>query len=143
MAKPLGAKSWVIRAAIAANPDKENKQLAEALNDSQDRLDDKLTFTAQDVAGQRQAMKKPGALKVDGTASSAAAPGKPAKKKKKRGRKPGRRPSAAPGAAPSPAKAARTGPVEVIDRLFGLADDVGGMGALKKLVDRIATTARG
>src|SRR5947209_3391098 len=88
MAKQLSEKSKIIRAAISANPDVGNTELAEKLNDSADRLDDKLTFTSQDVGNQRQAMKKPGAVKVD-AAVPAPAPTKPAKKKP--GRKPGRK----------------------------------------------------
>src|SRR4051794_28897026 len=108
MAKPLGTKSRVIRAAIAANPDKGNTELAEMLNDSQDRLDDKLMFTAPDVAAQKQAMKKPGAQKVEAapqtTASETSTPAQPepaatpaseaaaGNGRKRPGRKPGRKP---------------------------------------------------
>ena len=35
---------------------------------------------------------------------------------------------------------AQRGPVELIDRLYELADDVGGLGSLKRLVDRLTQT---
>jgi hypothetical protein len=90
--------------------------------------------TANDVARQRQAMKKAGAA----PAASTAKPGK-----KKPGKKAGRKPAAKPAAAAAPSKpAAHRGPVELIDRLFELADDAGGMAALKRLVDRLAPLER-
>jgi hypothetical protein len=133
MAKPLGAKSLLIRDAITANPDKGNTQLAEMIAGSDARKEGKIKVTANDVAQQRQAMKKAGDLP---------APAKPGKKKA--GKKPGRKPAAkpaAPAAAP-PKPSAQRGPVELIDRLFELADDAGGMGALKRLVDRLAPLER-
>jgi len=42
MAKPLGAKSILIREAIKANPKKANKEIAELLNDAPERMDDKI-----------------------------------------------------------------------------------------------------
>src|SRR5262245_19308933 len=60
MAKPLGAKSKLIREAIAANPGLGNKDLADRLNSAEERKQDRLTFKADDVAQQKQAMKKPG-----------------------------------------------------------------------------------
>jgi hypothetical protein len=86
-------------------------------------------------------MKKLGAVKAeDSTSAAEATPAKPAKKRP--GRKPGRKPSAAPAATPWPAKAAQPGPLELIDRLFELTDVVGGTGALKRLVDRLALVER-
>ena len=61
--------------------------------------------------------------------------------KKKPGRKPGsKKPSTAPAAASvTPAKAPKqAGVVEVIDKVFALADQVGGLGQLQKLVERLA-----
>jgi len=131
MAKPLGPKSTLIREAITANPDVGNTDLADLINASDARKDDKIKVTANDVAQQRQAMKKAGA-----------APAKPARGKP--GRKPGRKPAAkaAPPAAQPRAERRQSGPVELIDRLFDLAEDAGGMGALKRLVDRIAPLER-
>src|ERR1700733_11023986 len=60
MAKKLGAKSILIREAIIANPDKGNTALATMLNDSHDRMDDKIKVTANDIAQQKQAMKTAG-----------------------------------------------------------------------------------
>jgi hypothetical protein len=58
MAKPLGAKSILIREAIKANPKKGNKEIAELLNDAPERKDDKIKVSVADVAQQKQAMKK-------------------------------------------------------------------------------------
>src|SRR5208337_3326172 len=103
MAKPLGPKSLLIRQAITAHPDKGNTELAELLNDSHDRMDDKIKVTAQDVASQRQAMKKPGAAKAPATTAAPAPAAKPAGNgRRKPGRKPGRKPAAA---TPRPAAA--------------------------------------
>src|SRR5258707_11766702 len=60
MAKPRGPKSIQIRNAIAANPDMGNTGIAEMLNDAPERMDDKIKVSAQDVASQRQAMRKSG-----------------------------------------------------------------------------------
>jgi hypothetical protein len=54
--------------------------------------------------------------------------------KKQAGRKAAPRKAAAPAAMAS----ATAGPVDVIDRVFKLADETGGMGPLKRLVDRLA-----
>src|SRR6266566_872660 len=96
MAKPLGPKSRLIRQALGAHPDKGNSELAEMLNDAEERMDDKLKVTAQDVAAQRQAMKKPGAMTVLAAATEpAAATSKSGNGRRKPGRKPGRKPKAA------------------------------------------------
>ncbi len=138
MAKPLGQKSLVIRQAITAHPDKGNTAIAEMLNDADERMDDKIKVTAQDVAAQKQAMKKAGA-----TATPAPAPAEPATKpaRKKPGRKPGRpaAPAAPAAAAPRPAG---TNPVDLIDQTLELASRAGGVGELKKLVDRLADMRR-
>ncbi len=60
MSKPLGPKSLVIREAIKAHPNKGNKEIAEFIDDSHDRMDDKIKVTPQDVAQQKQALKKAG-----------------------------------------------------------------------------------
>ncbi len=60
MAKPLVPKSLLIRDAIKAHPNKGNKEIAELINDSHDRMDDKIKVTPQDIAQQKQAMKKAG-----------------------------------------------------------------------------------
>ncbi len=135
MAKPLGPKSLLIRQAITAHPDKGNTAIAEMLNDADARMDDKIKVTAQDVAAQKQAMKKAGA-----TATPAPAPAAPAAKpaRKKPGRKPGR-----PAAAPQPAPpAAAASPVDLIDKTLDLAQQAGGVAALKRLVDRLADMQR-
>jgi hypothetical protein len=150
MAKPLSEKSRIIRAAIVGNPGKSNKDLAEMLNDSQDRLDDKITFKPDDIAQQKQAMKKPGAAKAatlaagPEKASAATTREKPAKPYagKKRGRKPGQKPAAQRQAAHVTAKPVASGPVAVIDKVFGLAQECGGFGQLKQLVDRLAGMAQ-
>src|SRR3984957_5268450 len=107
MAKALGAKSRLIREAITKHPDMGNKTLAEMLNDADERMDDKIKVTANDVAQQKQAMKKAGVP----------APAAPAEAKK-RGRPKGsvNAPRAtAPPAAPPPTAAS---PVDLIDKVF-------------------------
>jgi hypothetical protein len=98
MAKPLGPKSRLIREALGTHPDTGNTELAELINDADERMDDKIKVTAQDVAAQRQAMKKPGALTVPAAvaepAAAQAAP-KQGNGRRKAGRKPGRKPKAA------------------------------------------------
>jgi hypothetical protein len=131
MAKPLGDKSRIIRAAITGNPDKGNKALAALLNDSQDRKNDNLTFAPEDVAKQKQAMKKPGALKVS-AGSGVAQTGKPRKK-------PGRKPNAARAANAAPAsRTVQATTLDLIDGVLTLANQCGGIGELKRLVDRMA-----
>ena len=132
MAKPLGPKSVLIRGAITSNPDKGNTEIAEMLNDAEERMDDKIKVTAQDVATQRQAMKKAGA-----TTPAAGPAAKPARKKP--GRKPAR--AATPPAAQA-APAATASPVDLIDKTLDLAQQCGGLAALKKLVDRLAGMQR-
>jgi hypothetical protein len=135
MAKPLGPKSILIRNAIQANPAKGNTEIATMLMDAEERMDDKIKVTAQDVATQRQAMKKAGATQVPAAAAQ------PAEKaagngRRKPGRKPGRKPAAAaPGAAST---AAAANPVDLIDRTLALAQDCGGVEQLRRLVERLA-----
>ncbi|MGL4550331.1 MAG: hypothetical protein ACRC33_04025 [Gemmataceae bacterium] len=149
MANTLSPKSQIIRHAVASHPAKGNTEMAAMLNDSADRLDDKLTFTPQEVANQKTALKKPGAMRAalaggappavtqtgaaaDPAAEPAHEPEAAKPEPKKRGRKPGvkNKPrTIAPGA---------VSPVDLIDRVFGLAEQCGGMGELRRLVERLA-----
>jgi hypothetical protein len=136
MAKPLGPKSLLIRKAIQANSGKGNTELAKMLNDAEERKTDKIKVTAQDVAAQRQAMKKPGAAKV---AAAATKPAAPASKPAGNGRrKPGRKPGKKPAAKSISAHGIVASPVDLIDRTLALAQECGGVDQLKRLVDRIA-----
>jgi hypothetical protein len=122
MAKPLGPKALLIRKAIHDHPDKGNTAIAELVNDSNDRMDDKIKVTANDVAAQKQAMKK--GSPTPAAAEPAAAAPKPARKKP--GRKPGQTAvTAAPSPARKPAAAAPQG---------GLADHAE---AIKKAVEEL------
>jgi hypothetical protein len=137
MAKPLGPKSLLIRQAIAEHPGKGNTQIAEMLNDAEERMDDKIKVTAQEVATQRQAMKKAGATNVP-TAAAAEPAAKPAGNgRRKPGRKPGRR-AAPPAAARAALEPVSASPVDLIDRALALAQECGGIEQLKRLVDRLA-----
>ena len=109
MAKPLGAKSLLIREAINKHPDKGNTAIAELLNDSADRMDDKLKITANDVAAQKQALKKAGD----------AAPAQPEKAPRKAANKPAVAVTSASPRKPSPSAAAThsvAGHVEAIKK---------------------------
>lgn len=119
MAKPLSDKSRIIRETIGANPDMGNAQLAELINSADDRQDDKIRVTAAEINNQKQILKK--------AARTATKKGRPAKTPK----------AAAPEAPAAPAAKQAGGPVELIDRLFDLAGDAGGMEKLKRLVDRL------
>lgn len=57
MAKPLSKKSQIIRAAIKNHSYETPKEIADLLNDAQDRLDDKLEFMPIDISQQKQALK--------------------------------------------------------------------------------------
>jgi hypothetical protein len=125
MAQQLGPKSILIREAIIANPNKGNTELAAFLNDSDDRKADKIKVTMQDVASQKQAMKKAGI-------EPAATVGK------KRGRKPGQKAAASlPTTQPKAAAFSSAGPIDLIDKTFALAQECGGIEQLKRLVDRL------
>ena len=125
MAKPLSPKSQIIREAIAAHPKVGNTALAGLINGSEARKDDKVKVTATDVGNQRQALK---ALGGKG-------------KKKSKGHKPANKPQAAQ-SSPAHATTKAASPVDLIDRVFDLADRCGGLAELKKLVDRIAEAKR-
>ncbi len=148
MAKPLGPKSLLIRQAIAAHPDRGNTEIAETLMDSSDRMDDKLKITAQDVATQRQAMKKPGAQASPATsaepAASEPARARPGNGRRKPGRKPGRktrpRPqtqAAAAQAAPVTRPAQAAPRADLVSHVEAIREAVRGLGAdqVKRIVD--------
>jgi hypothetical protein len=138
MAKPLGAKSILIRQAITAHPDKTPKELADLLNDAEERMDDKIKVTPNDVSQQKQAMKKPGATAAPAAAAAPAEPDptpKAANGRRKPGRKPGRKPAAA---APRATTQPGGNPVELIDKTFALAQECGGMDQLRRLVERLS-----
>jgi hypothetical protein len=134
MAKPLGAKSLLIRDAIKANPDLGNKAIAEKLMDSADRRDDKIKVTPQDIAQQKQAMKSgkatPPAPKAATPTAALATAAAPAKRGRPKG-KGGRPKKTAATVAPSAATKASTSPVDLIDMAFALADECGGLSALR------------
>jgi hypothetical protein len=123
MAKPLGAKSLLIREAIMAHPKMGNTRIAATLNGHEARKTDKFEFKAQDVAQQKVAMKK-------------AAGGTTRRRKRKSAVKP------APAAATATRKATTShehkNPIVLVERVFALARDCGGMGALKDLVVLLA-----
>jgi hypothetical protein len=98
------------------------------INASDARKHDGVKVTPFEVAEQRQKLKK-----LEKAATPPAAAGR------KRGRPKAKAKAATPAArvtAPAPKRAA--GPVDLIDRLFDFADECGGMGQLKRLVDRLA-----
>jgi len=134
MAKPLGPKSKLIREAISANPGTRNKKLAELLNEAAQRTIDKIKVTASDVAQQRQVLKDLGA-NLSASVQPASKPA--ADGRKKPGRKPGLQ-AAAPAAAKPASTSAQASPIDLIDRTLDLAQQCGGVAALKRLVDRIA-----
>ena len=117
------------------HPDKGNTALAELLNDSADRMDDKIKVTANDVAAQKQAMKKTGAAQHQESQRANPHARSPAAN---RGRT-----AAAPAAArPAAPAATSASPVDLIDKTLDLASQAGGVGELKKLVDRLADMRR-
>jgi hypothetical protein len=149
MAKPLSPRSTVIRDAIAANPDLGNTDLAALINGSAARKQDKITVTATDVNNQKQALKAMAQTAAKKSPTPEPAPAAPAAAtkpqltrdgtpRKKPGRKPGyKNPVATPVAASvKPVKVASA--VGVVESVFGLAEQVGGMAQLKRLVDRLA-----
>jgi hypothetical protein len=141
MAKPLGPKSKLIRDAIKAHPDMGNTELAELINGSDARREDKARVKAGDIAKQKQALKKAGDLP-----KAAAGKGRGRRGGKRRGRRAGGgQATAAPPRQPPPAApaAASASPVDLIDRALDLAQQCGGVAALKRLVDRLAEMPRG
>jgi hypothetical protein len=101
------------------------------LSGAPERKADKIKVTAQDVATQRQAIKNLGTAK-----KAPAAAAKPVGNgRRKPGRKRGPKPAAA---APRTASSSKSSPVELIDKTLSLAQECGGVGQLKRLVDRLA-----
>ena len=123
-------------------PDKDHKEIAEMTNDSQDRLDDKISVTPQDVAQQKKQLKKPGAAQP--MAAPVAAPAPEAPKVAKRGRPKGSggKKAASAVAAPRPVTVPSASPVDLIDGVLALAGQCGGFEHLKRLVDRLAELGR-
>jgi hypothetical protein len=153
MAKPVSPKGQVIRAAIQAHPHMGNTKLAELINDSAERLDDKIKVKVNDVANQRLALKKKGGSAAEPAAVAQVEPGPAAGNGRKRGgRKPGRKQGkkavtrkAAPASTGSalPEPTAPSAAVVLLSKVFDLATEVGGFGELKQLVDRLAGIAKG
>ena len=117
-----------------------NAELAELINGSDARQEDRFRVKAGDIAKQKQAMKKAGDLP-----RTAAGKGRGRRGGKRRGRQAaGGQVTAAPAAQPRPAApaAASASPVDLIDRALNLAQHCGGVAALKRLVDRLADVQR-
>ncbi len=131
-------KSQVIRDAIAENPGLSTAELVELLNDSTDRMDDKLVFTEADVASVRKSLRRRGPARE---ASERAAPEPVAETPPPQRDAPARK-QPKPRQAPTPAAASAASPVELIDKVFDLAKECGGFEQLKRLVDRIAEIRR-
>ena len=139
MAKPLGPKSLLIRDAIKAHPNMGNTELAEMINSSDARREDKISVKPGDIAQQKQAMKKAGELPKAGTGTG----GKKGRGKGDRcaaGQQAASAPAAPPRAAAPAASSAN--PVDLIDKALDLAQQCGGVAALKRLVDRLADMQR-
>lgn len=135
MAKPLSLKSKVIRHALAAHLQMGNKALAERLNGDPAHATSGVTVKASDVAQQKQALKATGF--THGPTAAA--------EQKRRGRKPGSKnkpravaPAAARVTAGPVLAPAAVSPVDLIDRVFVLAEQCGGMGQLRRLVEKLA-----
>jgi hypothetical protein len=140
MAKPLGPKSLLIRDAIKAHPDMGNTELAEMINSSDARKEDKISVKPGDIAQQKQAMKKAGETMPAATEDSG--------EKRHRGkggrRRAGVQPRSAPAEQPraAAAESPSASPVDLIDKTLDLAQQCGGVAALKRLVDRLADMQR-
>jgi hypothetical protein len=134
MAKPLGPKSLLIRDAINAHPDKSPKELAEMINSSPARKEDRLEVKPAEISQQKQVMKKAGATPATGTGT---------KGRGKGGRQPATAGAGTATAAPArPAAVAAANPVDLIDKALDLAQQCGSVAALKRLVDRLADMQR-
>jgi hypothetical protein len=104
------------------------------------RREDKIRAKAGDIAKQKQALKKAGDLP-----RAAAGKGRGRRGGKRGGRRAvGGQAAAAPAAQPRPATSAAVSasPVDLIDRALDLAQQCGGVAALKRLVDRLADMQR-
>jgi hypothetical protein len=153
MPKPLSEKSRVIREAINANPDLGNKELAELLNGSPERQQDRLKVSATDVARQKLVLKQAGqGAAEEGPEATGGKQSEPKARRRRPAQRRRKRQTPEPAAAAAREVAAngpdRGGPpakpLELIDRLFDLATECGGFEALKRLVDRCAALeARG
>lgn len=134
MAKPLGPKSLLIREAIKAHPRMGNTELAELINSSDARKEDKISVKPGDIAAQKQAMKKAGETVPAATGG----------RKKGGRRRAASQPATSPAVQPRPAAAASpsASPVDLIDKTLDLAAQAGGVAALKRLVDRLADMQR-
>src|SRR4051794_39768666 len=109
MAKPLSPKSKLIREALKANPKLGNTELAELINSSDARKEDKIKVTSTDVGNQKQALKE-----LNGKAKKASKP------KKALAAKAANKPSANGAVAAATSKPNAAGPAELIDRVFDL-----------------------
>lgn len=138
MAKPIGPKTSLIREAITANPGVQNKELAEMINSSDAREQDKIKVTPFEVAEQRQRMKKAGAQMPSAAAAPASNGKKRGRPKGSGARKTTRKSTSSHGSPKSITAHGFASPVDLIDSVFALADRAGGMGELKRLVDRLA-----
>jgi hypothetical protein len=115
----------MIREAIQASPRAGNSDLADKINASDAAKQAGIEVTTTEVSQQRQRMNK-GGKKGKGKGK-----GKAAAKKAAQAAGNGR-------TADTKAPARQAGPVELIDRVFSLAQECGGLKALKHLVDRLA-----
>jgi len=137
MAKPIGPKTQLIRDALKAHPGMGNTELAETINVSPARKEDGIEVTAQDVAAQKQALKNLGETAAPAPKATPIVETAPAPAKKK-GRPAGQPTKKGPATKPpSTATANGHGPVAMIDSVIDLAKQVGGIGELKHLVERI------
>jgi hypothetical protein len=130
MAKPLSPKSKLIREALKANPNLGNADLARQINSSDARKEDKIKVTATDVGNQKQALKA-----MNATARKKAKAHKPATSMA------ANKPQATPMKATNGATKA-VSPVELVERVFDLADQCGGFAQLKRLVGRLSAVRR-
>lgn len=124
MAKPLGPKSLLIRDAIKAHPHMGNTELAELINSSDARKEDRIEVKANDIAQQKQAMKKAGESAPADTGKGGGT---------KRGRKPAAS-AATASTAPNPAKKPAAAQAASTSSQGGVADHVE---AIKKAVDQL------
>jgi hypothetical protein len=130
MARTLSPKSVLIREALKANPKLGNADLAKLLNSSDARKEDKIKVTATDVGNQKQALKA-----MNATARKKAKAPKPATSKA------ANKPQAARAQSMNGATKA-AGPVDLVERVFDLADQCGGFAQLKRLVGRLSAVRR-
>lgn len=165
MAKSLSPKSRVIREAIVRSPDLGPRALAQLINSDEAREVDRVRVTPNEVAQQQLAMQKPGAAVPPPPPPPAAVeeepeehmptpePGPRRAARPRAARPPKETPSVnepkeTPAARPPKERAAKPpkepaasrshSAIELIDRVFVLADECGGLVELKRLVDRLA-----